>query len=145
MASDEIASVSAVIVRALRETNARDYSPEEIERSVQGFLPAAFAERSRGRQTLVAVRAGRIVGTAALGQERINTVFVCPDEQGRGVGRVLMAAVEALAREAGWTEAPLNASRTAVAFYRRLGYAQAEAPDPAADTTRMVKPLVAAD
>ncbi len=145
MRPDEVATVSALIVRTLRETNAKHYSSQEIESLVAGFMPDAYPRRVRGRHTLVAERGGTIVGTAALGQERINTVFVSPDEQGRGIGAALMEAVEQLARSAGWTVAQLNASRTAVGFYGRLGYVVAHDGEVGPNTIRMRKPLQAPD
>ena len=145
MRPDEVAIVSALIVRTLRETNAKDYSIEEIEKLVAGFTPASYAQRAQGRHTLVAECDGTIIGTAALGQERINTVFVSPVRQGQGIGAALMAAVEALARRSGRQTATVNASRSAVGFYHRLGYSAEGDAEPGSTTTRMGKPLPAAD
>lgn len=41
---DDAAHISAVIVRALRETNAKDYPNEVIERIVRGFSPDAVRQ-----------------------------------------------------------------------------------------------------
>ncbi len=52
----------------------------------------------------------------------IQTVFVSPDAQGRGVGRLLMQAVEATARERQVAVLHLSSSITAETFYAGLGF-----------------------
>jgi hypothetical protein len=62
--------IRSVVVRALRETNARDYAPEIIEAVVLSFSPAGIAERMTNRLVLVATLADEIIGTASLHQVR---------------------------------------------------------------------------
>jgi GNAT superfamily N-acetyltransferase len=52
----------------------------------------------------------------------INATYVAPSTTRRGVGRTLMNAMEALLLDASASEARLNATLNAVAFYRSLGY-----------------------
>jgi hypothetical protein len=63
---DDAARISAVIVRALRETNAKDYPNEIIERIVRGFSPDAVRQLIGQRTVFVATIRSRIVGTASL-------------------------------------------------------------------------------
>ncbi|WP_245272693.1 hypothetical protein [Mesorhizobium sp. LNHC221B00] len=83
----DAADISAVILRSLRESNARDYSPGIIARVEPSFSPSAVLELMGKRDVFVAMIASRIVGTASLDGEVIRTVFVGPDVQGQGVGR----------------------------------------------------------
>lgn len=56
----------------------------------------------------------------------VDQLAVAPDHQGRGIGRALMAAAEALGRERGCTELDLTVradNAGARAFYAALGYA----------------------
>jgi hypothetical protein len=46
--------ISRVIVRALRETNAKDYSPGVIARVEQSYSPAALANLMSQRKAFVA-------------------------------------------------------------------------------------------
>ena len=78
---------------------------------------------------LVAADAGAIVGTAMAGYDghrgSVHYVAVAPDRQGRGIGRMLMAAVEErlLALGCPKVNVQIRAGNEAVdAFYRRLGY-----------------------
>lgn len=119
---DDAGAVSQVIVSALRETNAKDYTPEIIARLEKSFSPAAVRELISKRKVFVAVIGQQIVGTASLDGKVIRSVFVAPNAQGRGIGRQLMAEVERAAREAGITALVVPSSVTAEQFYAKLGF-----------------------
>ncbi|WP_312022759.1 GNAT family N-acetyltransferase [Bradyrhizobium sp. 2S1] len=87
---DDAGDISAVILRALRETNARDYASEIIERVERSFSPDAVLQLIGKRTVFVAAIDGRVVGTASLDGNVVRTVFVSPDVQARGIGRLLM-------------------------------------------------------
>jgi GNAT superfamily N-acetyltransferase len=114
--------VSGVIVSALRETNAKDYSPENIARLEKAFSPDGVRGLMAKRKMFVAVSDGRIVGTASLEGDLVRTVFVAPDVQSRGIGRRLMAHVEEVARHDGIAALVVPSSVTAEKFYAKLGF-----------------------
>jgi len=114
--------ISRVIVRALRETNAKDYSPDVIARVEQSYSPAALANLMSQRKVFVATIEQQIVGTASLDGKVVRTLFVTPEMQGRGVGKLLMAVVERIAREDGVEALAVQSSVTAEQFYMRLGF-----------------------
>jgi len=92
-------AISEVVVSTLRFTNAKDYSPEIIERVAGNFSPANVAALIARRDVFVAVKESRIVGTASLDGKVVRTVFVAPEYQGKGIGAALIRAIEQLARE----------------------------------------------
>ncbi|MCP3394111.1 GNAT family N-acetyltransferase [Bradyrhizobium sp. CCGB12] len=114
--------ISAVILRALRETNAKDYTDEIIERVERSFSPDAVRELIGKRTVFVATVGGRVVGTASLDGGVVRTVFVAPDVQTRGIGKLLMAEIERTARERSVPSLTVPSSVTAEAFYARLGF-----------------------
>jgi N-acetylglutamate synthase-like GNAT family acetyltransferase len=114
--------ISEVILRALREINAKDYSPDVIQRVELSFSPAAVRERMSRRMVFVALAGTRIVGTASLEGSVVRTVFVAPDTQRRGIGKRLMSEVESAAREAGVKTLAVPSSISAEAFYSKLGF-----------------------
>ena len=111
-----------MIVRALRETNARDYSPENMARLEKAFSPDAVRGLMAKRKMFVALSDGRIVGTASLEGNVVRTVFVAPDVQSQGVGRRLMAQLEEVARGDGVAALVVPSSVTAEKFYAKLGF-----------------------
>jgi N-acetylglutamate synthase-like GNAT family acetyltransferase len=119
---DDAAEVSGVILAALRQTNAKDYSEGVIKQVEQSFGPDAVRSLIAKRKVFVALVGSRIVGTASLDGRVVRTVFVAPDAQGRGVGRLLMAEVEKESRAAGIETLTVPSSITAEQFYSKLGF-----------------------
>ncbi len=115
-------AISAVILSALRETNAKDYSQDIIARVTQSFSPAAVKKLMVSRTVLVAMKGGDVVGTASLDGAVVRTVFVSPSVQGQGTGTRLMTEIERIAYIKGVTLLTVPSSATAEAFYARLGF-----------------------
>lgn len=119
---DDAPAVSRVILKALRQSNAKDYSPEVIERVEASFSPSALLKLFQQREVFVALHEQQIVGTASLDGRAVRTMFVAPDVQRQGIGRRLMEAVEGAARTAGIDVLAVPSSVTAEQFYASLGY-----------------------
>lgn len=115
-------AISRVIIDALRISNARDYSPEVIQHVESNFTAEHIGKLIETRLVLVALQGQQLLGTASLDGQVIRTVFVDPAQQGKGIGRRLMAAIERLAQERGASELRVPSSLTAQGFYRQLGF-----------------------
>jgi GNAT superfamily N-acetyltransferase len=120
--ASDAAAISRVVIRTLRVTNARDYTPDIIDRLAATFSPQRFLALIISRPVYVAIARGTIVGTANLDGAAPRAVFVDPDHQGQGIGAGLMAAIENLARIRAVPTLSLQSSVTAEGFYRKLGY-----------------------
>jgi len=120
--AEDAADISAVILRALRETNAKDYADEIIARVEQSFGPDAVRALMSKRTVFVASIGSRLVGTASLDGRIVRTVFVAPDVQARGVGTLLMAEIVRIARKRNIRSLTVPSSVTAERFYARLGF-----------------------
>ncbi|WP_426613091.1 GNAT family N-acetyltransferase [Bradyrhizobium sp. McL0616] len=119
---DDAADISVVILRALRETNAKDYTDEIIARVELSFSPDAVRELIAKRAVFVATIGDRVVGTASLDGSVVRTVFVAPDVQAQGIGKLLMARIEHMARTRNIPALTVPSSVTAETFYARLGF-----------------------
>lgn len=120
--SDDAADISAVILRALRETNAKHYTDEIIARVERSFSPDAVLALIAKRTVVVATIGSRVVATASLDGSVVRTVFVAPDVQARGIGKLLMAEIEHIARARNISALTVPSSVTAETFYARLGF-----------------------
>ena len=119
---DDADEISAVILRTLRETNAKDYAREIIERVEHSFSPSPVLQLIGKRTVFVAATGSRVVGTASLDGSVVRTVFVAPDVQARGIGKLLMAEIEHTARERNIHTLAVPSSLSAETFYVQLGY-----------------------
>ncbi len=114
-------AISKVVIAALQESNARDYSPEVIAQVEQNFCPTSIMALMKQRQMYVAVVEQHVVGTASLDQAVVRSVFVSPRHQGRGIGQQLMARLMEAAIAAQVEELRVPSSLTAESFYAQLG------------------------
>lgn len=68
----------------------------------------------------------RLLGCAAMnGAGKITLNYVAPEARFRGASKALVAALEETARKLGLAECRLESTRTALRFYRSLGYVDA--------------------
>ncbi|MDO7848423.1 GNAT family N-acetyltransferase [Hymenobacter sp. M29] len=76
-------------------------------------------------ETPVALAVGMLQPTGDR-QGQVRFMAVAPEAAGTGLGRVVVAYLEAQARAAGITEIVLHSREAAVRFYEKLGYAVVE-------------------
>ncbi|MBB4372689.1 GNAT superfamily N-acetyltransferase [Bradyrhizobium sp. cir1] len=141
---DDADAISAVILRALRETNAKDYTEEIIERVERSFGPDAVRQLIGQRTVFVATIGIRVVATASLDGSVVRTVFVAPEVQGRGIGKLLMTEIERTARERNIPSLTVPSSVTAEIFYARLGFSAVRDSYYGAERTIIMERLLAA-
>ena len=126
--ADAICTIWNPVIRDSEITfNSVQKTPADIARMVTDKAAA-------GHGFLLAEQDGRTLGFATYGQFRAgigyahtmeHTVVLAPDAQGRGIGRVLMAAIEDHARAAGAHTIFAGVSSgnpPGVAFHAALGY-----------------------
>jgi GNAT superfamily N-acetyltransferase len=115
-------AISRVILRALHETNARDYPAHVIASVAENFSAERVGEKLTTREVYVAIVDGAVVGTASLDGRAIRSVYVDPTYQRKGIGAGLMDVLEGLARERVVPTISVPSSITAEGFYRKLGF-----------------------
>lgn len=126
---DEVEAVWTVFSASTRVSVARDYHPDLIER----WAPAdrdmdEWGQRLKTKNPLVAVVEERVVGFAEIEETGyIDCFYVHPDFQGQGVGKALLATVEAVAIEAGAEKVFARVSVTARTFFEQMGFKVDEA------------------
>jgi len=120
-ASDSV-QASWVITRCLREVNSHNYTEEQIQRLCDAFTPNQVLKRFSTRKSFVAVQHGKVIGTATLKEQEIGSLFVNPNLQGQGIGKLLLNHIEEVAKTANVTYLKAYSTLTAIEFYKHLGY-----------------------
>ena len=88
-------------------------------------------DREAIHRMLVAGEEGTVIGVARLhfnnpDEAQIRLMAICEERRGQGLGRQLMAEMEAVARAEGAKRVMLHARDYAVGFYEKLGYSTLE-------------------
>ena len=137
--TDSLEQLTALLHRGYAQLGAMGLNYTAVDQSVE-----VTADRIQGGHCLVALGNGELAGTVLgkpqdleseceyfrrRGVASMRQLAVEPSMQGKGIGRALIAACEAWARESGFTELALDTAEPAshlVASYARLGFAQAD-------------------
>jgi GNAT superfamily N-acetyltransferase len=145
----DVPALTVLIDASVRELQAADYTPAQIEESLKSVYGVDTQLIADG--TYFAVEADGVVvacggwsrrktlygGDVFAAREdslldprrdaaRIRAFFVHPQWARRGIGAMLLQACESAATAAGFTRLEMGATLTGVPFYRAKGYAAAE-------------------
>jgi putative acetyltransferase len=127
-------AIADVHATSVRELGGEAYDDRQIAAWLATVRPERYPLSESGFRLLVAERTDgdEIVGFGLLDLEpsscdgdstgRIGVVSVDPDRAREGIGRSILAALEAAARDCGLETLVLTASKNAIGFYDRLGF-----------------------
>lgn len=122
-------AVSELIRKTISISNKRDYPEDLMDQLIATETPEHVLERASWTHFYVAELEGTIIGCGAIGpywgkedESSLFTIFVLPEHQGKGVGRLIINTLEKdeFFQRAKRVEIP--ASITGVPFYLKMGY-----------------------
>jgi N-acetylglutamate synthase and related acetyltransferases len=128
-AETDAKEVSNLIIKTIRISNTKDYPVEMMEELTRRMQPEDVLKRASWTHFYVVEENSAIVGCGAIGpywdktdESSLFTIFVLPEHQGRGIGRLIIETLEKdeYALRAKRIEIP--ASITGLEFYKRMGY-----------------------
>ncbi len=126
---EDAAQASEMVRTTLRISNAKDYSPEYIDYNVKTHSPEVLAKRAEESHMYVVCDGDKIIGCGAIapywGSETesiLLTIFVLPEYQGQGVGRLIIETLEGDEYFLRAERVEIPASLTGVEFYKKMGY-----------------------
>lgn len=122
--ADELPALWALRTRAVAQGCAAHYPEPVLAVWLAAPAPDSLPRLIASGGALVAEEAGRMLGYAALeaASGEVDALFVEPDQHGRGIGAMLLLALEHMALAAGCRKLFLSASLNAVPFYRHAGF-----------------------
>lgn len=135
--------VSNLIRKVLIEINSKDYPQSVIDFMCNECTSNKLIEISKKREFFVAVENDRILGTVTLEKNYIGSVLLHPEHQNKYISTKLMSVIENLAKKNNIKKITLQASITAIQFYKKLGYKEGRKTDsgPYGTTFKMTKKL----
>ena len=115
-------AISALICRNADAVLAEEYSSAQLAAWKRYNTPARFRERMKSRTTFGAYRTVRLCGTIALEGTELVGFYVSPSCRGQGIGKLLLAQLEAFAISKGIKSLSLTSSPSATTFYLQHGW-----------------------
>jgi putative acetyltransferase len=128
---EEVSVILRLVGRAIAHGCRYHYGPAQREVVFGNYARTLFVDALEPLDNVAATLDGRLVAFAQLDAAscRLRALFVDADEQQRGVGRALLAEVEARAVRRGCARLHGAMSLNAVPFYARAGYAPCAGPE----------------
>jgi putative acetyltransferase len=116
--------LAAIFAASIMDLTGDDYSEAQQEAWASGADDEeAFGKKLAGQLTLIATLQGSPVGFASLrGTDHIDMLYVHPSAARQGVASALCDALERIANARGAKKLTVDASDTALEFFRKRGY-----------------------
>lgn len=121
----DVFDLSRVLIRSITQLCQVDHrgDPQAIKKWTANKDPETIRGWIRdGAQIWVAERAGQVAAVGGLSNDEITLLYIDPGHTGHGIGAALLNQLEQELIVLGHTEARLEATQTAQAFYRKHGW-----------------------
>jgi putative acetyltransferase len=121
--SSDTPMLAAIFAASVQELTGDDYNEAQQEAWAAVAEDEEFGRRLGADLTLIATVQNSPVGFASLrGKDHIRMLYVHPSVAGQGVASMLVDALEKLAGSRGAKSLSVDASDTALDFFRKRGY-----------------------
>lgn len=127
--NEDAVELSNMIRETLMLVNSKDYSMEFIQKTMDELSPEEMISRSLWMNLYVVLLEGKIVGCGGIGaywgsetESSLFNIFVSAHHQGQGIGRKIIETLENDEYFLRAKRVEIPASKTALAFYKKMGY-----------------------
>jgi GNAT superfamily N-acetyltransferase len=121
---EDVPEILRLVQRAVAHGCRDHYDPSQMAAVYASYAQTLFADARGPIENVAAEQEGRIIAFAQLdpASARLRALFVDAALQRRGVGRVLLAEIEARALRNGCTRLHGAMSLNAIPFYTQVGF-----------------------
>ena len=127
--NEDAVELSNMIRETLLLVNSKDYSLEFIQKTIDELSPEEMISRSLWMNLYVVLLEGKIVGCGGIGaywgsetESSLFNIFVSAKHQRQGIGRKIIETLENDEYFLRAKRVEIPASKTALAFYKKMGY-----------------------
>ena len=127
--TDDAEAVSALVIKTITISNTKDYPADLMEELVKSQQPENILEHAGWTHFYVVENNEKIIGCGSIGpfwgkedESGLFTIFVLPEYQGKGVGRLIMETLEKDEYFLRAKRIEIPSSITGCQFYRKFGY-----------------------
>jgi GNAT superfamily N-acetyltransferase len=113
-----------MIKSSIKESFRALYSEKLITEFCSKYDAEKFAQKADDTQLVVAEdeKEQKIAGVIGIKENQLRTFFVSPEQQGKGIGRLLFNELEKIARERGIKKLILEGSPLGEPIYEHFGF-----------------------
>ncbi len=111
---------SALILSCLKKDPS--YPPALLQKILRTETPQAMEERAKSFYVAVYTADDQILGLAGLDLNEIRLLYVAPEYQRRGIGRILLAHLKTMVPHTLFADIFVYSTKQAVAFYKACGF-----------------------
>lgn len=122
-------AVSDLIRKTISISNKKDYPEDLMDQLIKSETPEHVLQMAGWTNFYVVLEGEDIIGCGAIGpywgkedESSLFTIFVDPDKQGKGIGRLIMNTLESDEYFLRAKRIEIPASITGVPFYLKMGY-----------------------
>ena len=122
-------AVSDLIRKTISISNKKDYPEDLMDQLIKSETPEHVLQMAGWTHFYVVLEGDNIIGCGAIGpfwgkedESSLFTIFVDPDKQGKGIGRLIMNTLESDEYFLRAKRIEIPASITGVPFYLKMGY-----------------------
>lgn len=122
-------AVSDLIRKTISISNKKDYPEDIMDQLIESETPEHVLQMAGWTHFYVVLEDDNIIGCGAIGpfwgkedESSLFTIFVDPDKQGKGIGRLIMNTLESDEYFLRAKRIEIPASITGVPFYLKMGY-----------------------
>jgi N-acetylglutamate synthase-like GNAT family acetyltransferase len=113
---------SNLIKENLIKINSLDTPDFAIQELFNVYTPQNLIEMAKHRKFFIAKNDKKIIGTIAITENNITTLFIDPNYHNNGYGSLLLEYAEKLIKTQNYSHIKLNSSINAVKFFEKKGY-----------------------
>ncbi len=118
----DCSTLSQLVEANIRNIHIGTFSPDGLEVWIADYSPDRLLKRLRKQSLFCYEENGQLLGMIGLNDSEIIGLYVHPEATGRGLGRQLVAHLEAFAKKQDLEELHLTSNLPMQGFYERLGY-----------------------